>query len=69
MERLGVDSQETIAFEDSLNGVRAAKRADIYCVAVPNAVTANMDFSESNLQLGSLLSLSPQELIKIVEAN
>ncbi len=69
MERLGVDSQETIAFEDSLNGVRAAKRADIYCVAVPNAVTANMDFSEANLQVGSLLSLSPQELIKIVEAN
>jgi putative hydrolase of the HAD superfamily len=68
MERLGVDPQETIAFEDSVNGVRAAKQAGIFCVAVPNSVTVNMDFSESNLQLVSLLSISLQDLIKFVES-
>ena len=35
METLGVAPHETIAFEDSPNGVTAAKAAGIYCVAVP----------------------------------
>ncbi len=69
LESLGVYPRETMAFEDSLNGVSAAKQAGIYCVAVPNFVTANMDFSESNLRLVSLLSISLQDLIRIVESH
>jgi mannitol-1-/sugar-/sorbitol-6-/2-deoxyglucose-6-phosphatase len=34
-ERLGVDPQECLALEDSLNGVVAAKAARMKCIAVP----------------------------------
>ena len=36
---LGVDAGEAIVFEDSPNGVAAARAAGIYTVAVPNALT------------------------------
>ena len=36
---LGVGPQEAVVFEDSPNGIRAAKAAGLLCVAVPNPVT------------------------------
>ncbi len=50
----GVAPEEAVAFEDSANGVAAAKAAGMYCVAVPNALTASMDLSRADLLLGSL---------------
>jgi putative hydrolase of the HAD superfamily len=35
---------DAIAFEDSLNGLTAAKSAGIYCVIVPNEVTRHLSF-------------------------
>ena len=67
-EKLGISSVEGIAFEDSVNGVRAARAAGIFCVAVPNSVTVNMDFHEADLQIPSLLTINLKELIKIVES-
>jgi len=54
--RLGVATAEAIAFEDSPNGVRAAKAAGIVCVAVPNPVTAGLGLEEADLVLDSLAS-------------
>ncbi len=51
LERLQVRADEAIAFEDSPNGVLAAKRAGLFCVAVPNPLTARLDLSLADLRL------------------
>jgi HAD superfamily hydrolase (TIGR01509 family) len=43
-----------VAFEDSANGVRAAKAAGLYTVATPTAWTAAQDLSAADLVLPSL---------------
>lgn len=47
---LGVRPEETIAFEDSLHGVRAAKTAGCLTVAVPNRYLDKHDFVETDLR-------------------
>jgi HAD superfamily hydrolase (TIGR01509 family) len=54
LERLGVQAREAIAFEDSPNGIAAAKSAGIFCVAVPNPITAALDLTKADLVLDSL---------------
>jgi HAD superfamily hydrolase (TIGR01509 family) len=63
-ERLGVNPDEAVVFEDSRNGVLAGKRAGMYVVAVPNPLTAQMDLSEADLQLGSLAEISLEGLLE-----
>jgi beta-phosphoglucomutase-like phosphatase (HAD superfamily) len=52
-----------VAFEDSPNGVAAAKAAGIFTVAVPNEVTRGLGLDEADLVVGSLADLSPDELL------
>ncbi len=52
--RLGVPPGSCVAFEDSPNGVRAARAAGFRCVAVPNGVTRGLPLEEADLVLGSL---------------
>jgi putative hydrolase of the HAD superfamily len=56
LEALGVRPEEAVAFEDSLNGMRAAKAAGMHVVIVPNEVTKHMDFigAGADLILGSM---------------
>src|SRR5579864_9366985 len=54
VRRLGVAPEEAIAFEDSPNGIRAAKSAGLWCVAVPNPLTKTLDLSAADLRLDSL---------------
>jgi HAD superfamily hydrolase (TIGR01509 family) len=63
LDLLGLDAAEAIAFEDSPNGVRAAQAAGIFCVAVPNGVTASLGLDDADLVLESLASLPPGELL------
>jgi HAD superfamily hydrolase (TIGR01509 family) len=63
LERLGVSADEAIAFEDSPNGVTAAKAAGIFTVAVPNGVTASLGLDEADLVLESLAELPLRELL------
>lgn len=53
-DALGADPMNSLAFEDSVHGVTAAKAVGMVCVAVPNRVTALGDFSHADLVLGSL---------------
>jgi HAD superfamily hydrolase (TIGR01509 family) len=64
LEELSIAADEAVAFEDSPNGVRAAKAAGIYCVAVPNAVTAALGLDEADLVLDSLASLPLAQLLE-----
>ncbi|EGL83229.1 Haloacid dehalogenase domain protein hydrolase [Caldalkalibacillus thermarum TA2.A1] len=60
---LGVSADEAVAFEDSLNGLKAAKSAGLYCVIVPNPTTAALPFEGFDLRLQSMEELSLQEVI------
>jgi HAD superfamily hydrolase (TIGR01509 family) len=60
---LGVSAQETVALEDSPNGIAAARAAGIYVVALPNPVTLELDLSAADEHLDSLAALSPADLI------
>ena len=64
LERLGVPAGEAIAFEDSPNGVKAAKAAGIFTVAVPNAVTASLGLDEADLVCPSLADLPLRDLLE-----
>ena len=63
IESLDVAPHEAIAFEDSPNGILAAKRAGLFCVAVPNQLTEKLDLSGADLRLKSLAELSLADLI------
>jgi len=64
LERLGLDAEEAVAFEDSPNGVRAAKAAGLICVAVPNPITATLALGEADLVLESLAEIPLPELLE-----
>lgn len=61
---LGVEPHETVALEDSPNGIRAARRAGLYCVAVPNALTRGLPLHEADLQLTSLSEMPLEALLR-----
>jgi HAD superfamily hydrolase (TIGR01509 family) len=63
LDRMGVEPGAVIAFEDSPSGVRAAKRAGIRCVVVPNAMTAGLDLSEADLRIESFEQIDPHRLL------
>jgi HAD superfamily hydrolase (TIGR01509 family) len=60
---LGVLASEAIAFEDSPNGVLAAKRAGLRCVAIPNSITAHLDLGQADLVLSSLAGVTLADLL------
>ena len=61
-EKLGVRPVDCIAFEDSLNGVLAAKSAKIRCIAVPEEINKhNPKFAIADMKLDSLLDFWERE--------
>jgi beta-phosphoglucomutase-like phosphatase (HAD superfamily) len=66
LECLGVLASEAIAIEDSPNGVLAATRAGMHCVAIPNSITARLDLGQADVLLGSLAEVTLAELLRRV---
>ncbi len=62
VEQLGVSAAEAVAFEDSPNGVAAARAAGLRCVAVPNRLTESLDLSAADVIVGSFLELQIENL-------
>ena len=63
LRALGIEPHQAIALEDSPNGCLAAKRAGIFCVAVPNALTQHLVFDSADTRLSSLALLPLEKLI------
>lgn len=63
LECLGVAAVEAFAIEDSPNGVLAAKRAGLRCVAIPNPITARLDLSQADIVLDSLAEVTLPDLL------
>ncbi len=63
VKRLGVNPHQALAFEDSYNGLLAAKQAGLFCVAVPNVITQGLDFSTADKILESLADCSLTDLM------
>ena len=64
LARLELKAHEAIAFEDSPNGVTAAKAAGLVCVAVPNPMTATLALDDADLVLESLADVPLAELLE-----
>jgi HAD superfamily hydrolase (TIGR01509 family) len=64
---MGVKPERAVAFEDSPNGIQAAKNAGVYCVAVPNSVTAQLPIGHADYRLDSMADLSLRELLHKIE--
>lgn len=62
LSALGVRAGEAVAFEDSMNGIAAAKAAGIFTVAVPNPMTERLDLSAADLKVASLEAISFRDL-------
>lgn len=67
VKALGVRPDEAIAFEDSVNGSVAAKKAGLYCVAIPNPVTMHMAFTEVDHVMETMAEMKLTALIEQAE--
>ena len=57
-----------LAIEDSLNGVTAAKRARLRCVAVPNSMTSDLPLDDADIRLASLTDMPLESLLDRLNA-
>jgi HAD superfamily hydrolase (TIGR01509 family) len=67
LECLGVAPEQAIAFEDSPNGILAAKRAGMFCVAVPTHITGSLPTDHADLRLDSLAAMPLEALIARIQ--
>jgi len=65
---LGGTAANAVAFEDSPNGIAAARAAGLYCVAVPNPVTADLPLDQADLRVGSFAELTVSGLVERLRA-
>ncbi len=61
--RLAVPPARCVVCEDSLSGVRAAKAAGMFAIAVPNRVTTVQDFAIADRRLARLAELRLARLL------
>jgi HAD superfamily hydrolase (TIGR01509 family) len=67
LRSLQVVADAAVALEDSTNGIRAAKAAGLFCVAVANPLTAGMDLDQADIRLPSLDAMPLRALMDHVE--
>jgi HAD superfamily hydrolase (TIGR01509 family) len=67
LTRLGVEANQAVAIEDSPNGIRAARAAGIFCLAVPTPVSRDLDLTQANLVIPSLEALALDDLADLLD--
>ena len=68
VKALDVHPSQAVALEDSPNGIAAAKEAGLRCVAVPNALTRDLDVSRADVRLASLAEMPLERLLAVLSA-
>jgi HAD superfamily hydrolase (TIGR01509 family) len=68
VKALDVHPSQAVALEDSPNGIAAAKEAGLRCVAVPNALTRDLDVSRADVRLSSLAEMPLERLLDVLSA-
>lgn len=61
--------EETLAFEDSKNGLTAALAAGLNVVVVPNQVTRQLNFEGHQLRLDSMADMPLEKLIQTISVS
>ena len=69
VRHLGVSPSQTVAIEDSPNGIESSTAAGLYTIAVPNSMTRREDFSRADRILSSLGDLSVGQLLDELSAD
>ena len=64
---LGVSPDQAVVFEDSVNGIIAAKKAGLQCVWVPNILTNRLSTDLADIRLKSLEDIPLFELLQILD--
>jgi HAD superfamily hydrolase (TIGR01509 family) len=64
-KRLGVAPENCLVVEDTINGIKAAKSAGMFCVAIPCEATAHQDHSLADLRLTSLEELPVADIFRV----
>jgi HAD superfamily hydrolase (TIGR01509 family) len=67
LEGLQVRGEQAIAFEDSPNGIQAAKAAGLFCIAIPNELTTTLPLGQADLRMGSMADMPLDQLLQKVE--
>lgn len=61
-EAVGISPRDALVLEDSLNGLNAARSAEIDCVIVPNRITGKLDFPGATAVIDSLEGVTLADL-------
>lgn len=60
--KISVHPNEAIVFEDSPNGIKAAKAAGMVCIAIPNEFTRTLDLSDADKIVNSFEELEINDI-------
>ncbi len=66
LDHFGVAADRAVAFEDSLNGMTAAREARMACIVIPNGTTRTHDFSEADRVLNTMDEIDLDEIEQIL---
>ena len=69
VSQLGTQPERALAIEDSAHGVTAAKKAGLFCLAVPNQMTKDLPLDHADLRLASLAEMPLQSLLGLLIAD
>ena len=64
---LNLQPSEAIVFEDSPNGIQAAKAAGLFCIAVANPVSEWLDLTSADLRLDSFEEMGLDDVLRKAE--
>jgi HAD superfamily hydrolase (TIGR01509 family) len=68
-KKLGVPPEECLVIEDSINGVKSAKKAGMTCIAIPDKRLNQEEFQTADLIIDSLDKISAQVIKNLSRLN